>query len=183
MGYAVAEAAVARGHDTVLISGPVSLEPIQGARLLPVESALDMLAAVEENLGERDLLVMAAAVGDWRPAEPSGRKLKKGDMPSQIRLVRNPDILMQVRPRKGSRAYVAFAAETEELEERATAKLREKGVDLVVANNVLVPGAGFGVATNKVTWVTKDGAVDLPLMTKKALAHRIVEWAEARVGG
>ena len=176
MGYAVARAAVAAGHETVLVSGPVSLAPPEGlAEFVPVVSARDMLAALRKALPAADALVMTAAVADFRPARVSRRKLHKGDMPEALALVRNPDILATLSRRKGSRVFVGFAAETERAVAGAAEKLRRKGLDLVVANDVTLPGAGFGTDTNVVTFVAPGrGPEPLPLMSKDEVARRIV---------
>ena len=201
MGFAVARAARAAGHDVALIAGPVSLKTPPGVRRIDVISARDMLAAVlDEVKGERrkvkdeppfTVLVMTAAVADWRPARCAKRKLKKGEMSDTIKLVRNPDILKTVNrlvgsPRRGDRRSptgplirIGFAAETGAPTAEAARKCREKGLDLVVGNDVTRPGSGFGTTTNRVSLVTPDGCVrHLPLMSKLAVARRIVAFAE-----
>lgn len=181
MGYAVARAAVEAGHEVVLVSGPVSLEPPPGlAAFVPVISARDMLAALRRALAAADALVMTAAVADFRPARVSRRKIHKGAMPDSIRLVPNPDILATLARRKGRRVFIGFAAETERAVAGAARKLRAKGLDLVVANDVTLPGAGFGVDTNIVTFVRPDGTAEaLPVLPKLDVARRIVAEAEA----
>ncbi len=181
MGYAVARAAVEAGHEVVLVSGPVSLEPPPGlAAFVPVVSARDMLAALRRALAAADALVMTAAVADFRPARVSRRKIHKGAMPDSIRLVPNPDILATLARRKGRRVFIGFAAETERAVAGAARKLRAKGLDLVVANDVTLPGAGFGVDTNIVTFVRPDGTAEaLPILPKLDVARRIVAEAEA----
>ena len=204
MGFAVARAARAAGHDVALIAGPVSLKTPPGVRRIDVISARDMLTAVlNEVKGERrkvkdeppftlhhspfTVLVMTAAVADWRPARCAKRKLKKDEMSSTLKLVRNPDILKTINRQLGwprSRAAaglirIGFAAETGAPAAEAARKCREKGLDLVVGNDVSEPGSGFGTATNRVTFVTPDGSVQhLPLMSKLAVARRIVSFAE-----
>lgn len=180
MGYAVARAAVAAGHETVLVSGPVSLEPPEGlAEFLPVVSARDMLAALRKALPAADALVMTAAVADFRPARAARRKIHKGDMPEALALVRNPDILATLSRRKGNKVFVGFAAETERAVAGAAEKLRRKGLDLVVANDVTLPGAGFGTDTNVVTLVAPSREPEpLPLMSKDEVARRIVARVE-----
>ncbi len=181
MGYAIARAALARGHDVVLVSGPVSLAAPPGARLLAVETADEMLKAVLDTVEWCDALIMAAAVADWRPARKSPRKLKKREMEPVLKLEPTPDILSSVRPRKGRRIFVGFAAETENIAAAARAKLREKGLDMIVANDVSKPDSGFDVDTNRAVLISADdatGQVELPLMTKDALADRILAWTE-----
>ncbi len=197
MGFAVARAARAAGHDVALIAGPVALKTPPGVRRIDVISARDMLAAVlkevkDERRKVKDespftALVMTAAVADWRPARCAARKLKKSEMSDTLKLVRNPDILKTIDRQLGgprSRAAaglirIGFAAETGAPAAEAARKCREKGLDLVVGNDVSEPGSGFGTATNRVTFVTPDGSVQhLPLMSKLAVARRIVSFAE-----
>ena len=196
MGFAVARAAAMRGHEVVLVAGPVSLKTPKGVRRIDVTSAREMLAAVEEEMskaksGKPTVFVATAAVADWRPAKCAARKLKKGQMSDTLKLVRNPDILKEIgrrtktvhsstRPLTHSPTYlVGFAAETNDVIAEARRKCREKNLDMIVANDVTEKGSGFGVDTNRVTFVRKDGSVDrLPLMTKLAVARRIVRECE-----
>ena len=204
MGFAVARAARAAGHDVTLIAGPVSLKTPPGIRRIDVISARDMLAAVlKEVKGERrkvkdespftfhpspfTVLVMTAAVADWRPARCAARKLKKSEMSDTLKLVRNPDILKTIdrqlggpRSRAAARLIrIGLAAETGAPAAEAARKCREKGLDLVVGNDVTAHGSGFGTTTNRVTFVTPDGLVrHLPLMSKLAVARRILAFAE-----
>ena len=176
MGVAVARAAVERGHDVALIAGPVALKTPKGVRRIDVTSARDMLAAVEDAIGDGDCVFVAtAAVADWRPASCADRKLKKGQMSDTIKLVRNPDILKGVK----CRHKIGFAAETNDVMAEAERKCREKGLAMIVANDVTEKGAGFGTDTNRVTFLKADGSVErLPLMSKLAVARRIVRFAE-----
>lgn len=176
MGFAVARAAVERGHDVALIAGPVALKTPKGVRRIDVTSARDMLAAVEDAIGDGDCVFVAtAAVADWRPASCADRKLKKGQMSDTIKLVRNPDILKGVK----CRHKIGFAAETNDVMAEAARKCREKGLAMIVANDVTEKGAGFGTDTNRVTFLKADGSVErLPLMSKLAVARRIVRFAE-----
>lgn len=179
MGYAIAAAALARGHETVLVSGPVSIEPPPGARVVRVVSARAMLEAVRAEIPGCDALIMCAAVADWRPKETSAHKLKKHTMGATLELVPNPDILSEIKPLKGNRVFVGFAAETDRLVEEAQGKLERKGLDMIVANDVGKPGAGFEVDTNIVTIISGDGSAEpLPLMGKDAVAARIIERVE-----
>lgn len=190
MGFAVAAEAARRGHEVTLVAGPVSLKTPMGVRRVDVVSAREMLAAVESALadvpqGERAVLVSAAAIADWRPARQSEVKLKKRSMSGVLRLVRNPDVLKTVRARlrrEGRRgvALVGFAAETGDAVAEAARKCREKGLAFVVANDVTERGCGFGTDTNRVAFVTPDGAAErLPLMSKRRVAARIVRKAES----
>ena len=176
MGFAVARAAAERGHDVALIAGPVALKTPKGVRRIDVTSARDMLAAVEDAIGDGDCVFVAtAAVADWRPASCADRKLKKGQMSDTIKLVRNPDILKGVK----CRHKIGFAAETNDVMSEAARKCREKGLAMIVANDVTEKGAGFGTNTNRVTFLKADGSVErLPLMSKLAVARRIVRFAE-----
>ena len=187
MGFAVARAARAAGHEVALIAGPVALKTPKGVTRVDVISARDMLTAVEsasapaKNRRELVCLIMTAAVADWRPAACAARKRKKSEMPDTLKLVRNPDILktingVPVAQRPAVR--IGFAAETGEPTREAARKCREKGLDCVVANDVTAPGSGFGVKTNRVTLVFPDGTVEvLPLMSKDAVARRLVRLA------
>lgn len=179
MGFAVAAEAAARGHDVVLVAGPVSLPTPSGVLRVDVVSALDLLAAVQRHLPQADALVMCAAVADFRPREASAVKVKKSARPTPLELEPNPDILLTVRPIKGNRIFVGFAAETGDPLPEARRKLAAKGLDLIVANDVLSPDAGFAVDTNRVILVPRTGEPDhLPLLAKRAVAERIIVWIE-----
>lgn len=184
MGYAVAGAAVSRGHEVCLVSGPVCLSAPEGVRLVSVTSAEDLLAAVRAELASCDALVMAAAVADWRPVNVAGEKLKKASMRPVLEMERTPDVLAAIRGEKGERVFVGFAAETQNMLEEAGRKLREKGLDLIVANDVSRKDAGFGVDTNQVVLLAADGTrEDLPMLSKGEVGRRIVEWVEQQTGG
>jgi len=175
MGYAVAMAAVVAGHEVVLVSGPVALKPPDGVTLVNVTSAAEMLDAVLNHIAWCRALVMTAAVADWRPAVESGVKLKKETLSPVLRLERTPDILMELHSHKEDRIFVGFVAETGELQQEAMRKVREKGLDLVVANDVSRSDAGFEVDTNRVTLVYPDGRMDAwPLLSKSEIAERLV---------
>ena len=134
-----------------------------------------MLDALRAELPAADALIMAAAVADFRPAEPAERKLHKGEIPAALRLVRNPDILAELSPLKGSRIFCGFAAETDDVLASAAGKLARKGLDLLVANDVTKPGAGFAVETNVVTFLRPGAAPEpLPLLPKIDVARRLV---------
>jgi phosphopantothenoylcysteine decarboxylase/phosphopantothenate--cysteine ligase len=181
MGFAIAGAASARGHGVILIAGPVALATPPGVLRLDVVSAREMLAAVRERLPAADALIMVAAVADWRPRSCSDCKLKKRDMHPVIELEANPDILAAVRPLKADRLFVGFAAETGDPLPEARRKLADKGLDLIVANDVARADSGFAVDTNRVTLIARDGTVTpLPLLSKAAVAERIVAWIEQR---
>ena len=198
MGFAVARAARRAGHDVTLIAGPVALKTPKGVTRVDVVSARDMLAAVQSALNPPikqsrqsanpnnspiPCLVMTAAVADWRPADCAARKLKKGEMSGTLKLVRNPDILKTLNadlartPFPAPLVRIGFAAETGAPTAEAARKCREKGLDLVVGNDVTAKGCGFGTTTNRVTFVHPDETVEpLPLMSKDAVARRIVSF-------
>ena len=139
-----------------------------------------MLAAVKVKLPSCDVLIMAAAVADWKPAAVSSQKLKKAGAPATLDLVRTPDILQTIMPLKGGKIFVGFAAETENLHQEARRKLAAKQLDLIVANDVSRADAGFEVDTNQVTLLTPDGnSRELPLMSKADVACEIMAWVES----
>ena len=177
MGYRVAEAARDRGADVVLVSGPTSLADPAGIEVVRVRSAAEMERAVVERAAAATVVVAAAAVADYRPARASASKIKKGDGPLTLELVRTPDILkgLGVSKREGL-LLVGFAAETDELERNAAAKLAAKRLDLVVANDVTREGHGFEGETNGGFLLRADGSrVDVPLGSKRAMADRILD--------
>lgn len=179
MGFAVAQAAAERGHAVTLVAGPVSLPTPDGVTRVDVVSARDMLAAVQRLLPQHDAFVMSAAVADWRPRQTSDRKLKKSAMRPLLELEPNPDILKTVHPGKGRRLFVGFAAETGDPLAEAQRKLAAKGLDLIVANNVSLPDAGFAVDTNRVTFVSAaEPPVALPLLSKLEVGRALVAWLE-----
>jgi len=180
MGFAVAQAAVERGHRVTLVAGPVSLPTPQGVERVDVVSAREMLAAVEHALPNSDALVMTAAVADWRPEQAAATKLKKRETPPLLRLLPNPDILETLAPLKGKRVFVGFAAETGDPTQEAQRKLAAKGLDLIVANDVTAPGAGFAVDTNQVTFISAAAPPQpFPLQSKRDVGRAIVQWLEA----
>lgn len=182
MGFAIARAAAEAGHDVTLIAGPVALPTPAGVDRIDIVSARDLLAAVEGELPAADVLVMSAAVADWRPREVAEGKLKKATMNPVVELVPNPDILRTIAPLKGDRTIVGFAAETGDPVPEARRKLAAKGLDLVVANDVSRPDSGFAVDTNRVTLVSATAADALPLLSKDEVARRIVTWVEKTRG-
>ncbi len=176
MGYAVAEAAVRRGARVILISGPVSLEAPAGVERVDVRTTEQMHHAVLANLDRATVVIMAAAVADYRPVMPHATKLKRGTERLNIEFEPTADILADVSRRKGDRVLIGFAAETEEVAEHARRKLKEKAADLIVANDVTAPGAGFDHDTNVVTLFLSDGREQsLPKLTKIQVAQRILD--------
>jgi phosphopantothenoylcysteine decarboxylase/phosphopantothenate--cysteine ligase len=178
MGYAIAEAAAARGAHVVLVSGPTALETPQGVERVDVRSTEEMLRAVQKHFTASTIAIFAAAVADYRAAEPSSSKIKRGADTMTIRLQPNPDILATVSRDKGERLVIGFAAETDGLAENARKKLVQKNADLIVANDVTSRGAGFNVDTNIVTFFARDGReVALPQLSKAEVALRILNEA------
>jgi phosphopantothenoylcysteine decarboxylase/phosphopantothenate--cysteine ligase len=176
MGYAVARAAAARGADVVLVAGPTALTPPPGVRVVPVETAAEMLAAVLAEYGGCDVVVKAAAVADYRPLSPAVHKIKKQGGELTLALTKTEDILAELGRRKQGQVLVGFAAETRDLAANAGEKLARKNLDMVVANDVTRPGAGFGGDTNIVRLLYRDGrAEDLGLMSKDDLAVMILD--------
>lgn len=176
MGYAVASAAARRGARVLLISGPTALKPPCGVEFISVETASQMYNAVMEHFPHVDVVVKSAAVADYRPKEAAGQKIKKHGDTLTLELEKNPDILADLGRKKTHQILVGFAAETEDLERNARQKVEGKNLDLLVANDVTLPGAGFGADTNIVKLVYPDGTiVPLPKMDKPALAHRILD--------
>ncbi len=174
MGYAVAEAALRRGADVTLVSA-ASLPAPAGVTLIPAESAEDMARVVWDHAAAADVVVMTAAVADFRPAKVAESKLARTDGPPDIVLEPTPNILAGLVERATGATIVGFAAETGSLE-RAVHKAKTYGVDLLVANDVEEPGSGFGTDTNQVTFITPDGVSDpQPLLTKQEVADRLCE--------
>jgi len=177
MGYAVAVAALAAGARVTLVSGPTALRPPFGARLVPIETAAELQAAVLAALPDADAVVMAAAVADYRPAAVARSKLKKQEAGEKmtLELVQNPDVLRAiVAARRPGTIVVGFKAETGDAVAAAIRMRVDKGLDLVVANDVSAAGSGFGSDTDRVTVVGADGTEALPLLPKSEVARRLV---------
>ena len=177
MGYAIARSAKMRGAEVTLISGPVALEPLDGVRMIPVTSACDMREAVMQALPQSDLVIKAAAVGDYPPATFQDDKIKKHDDDMSVSLVRNPDILAEIgEKRRDDQVICGFSMETRDLLENSTKKLQKKNCDVIVANNLKVKGAGFAGDTNVVTLLYRNGKVEpLELMEKDSVADILLE--------
>ncbi|MCH9010668.1 MAG: bifunctional phosphopantothenoylcysteine decarboxylase/phosphopantothenate--cysteine ligase CoaBC [Chloroflexi bacterium] len=175
MGYALAEAARDRGARTVLVSAPTALSDPYGVELIRVGSALEMRDVLLGQCDDADALIMAAAVADWRPKEPSDRKVKKGKSNEwNLELIKNPDILAEIK-REGL-VKVGFAAESEELLANAQSKLLSKDLHLIAANNITAEDSGFAVDTNRVILLDREGGVqELPLMSKYDVAHHLLD--------
>lgn len=176
MGYAMAEAARDRGARVILVSGPTALPKPIGIEVVEVRASEEMAQAVKKFFPEATMLIMAAAVSDFRPREAGPRKRKKDEMPQTLELEKTPDILAEVSRNKGDRLVIGFAAETQDLLNQAQAKLQEKNLDLIVANDVTMEGAGFEVDTNIVTLLDRSGQiVKLPKLPKREVAKRILD--------
>jgi phosphopantothenoylcysteine decarboxylase/phosphopantothenate--cysteine ligase len=183
MGFAVAAEAALRGADVILIAGPCALPTPPGVRRVDVETALEMREAVHAEFGSATVAVMAAAVGDFRPADPSARKIKKEDLAPgagiQLDLVANPDILAEISRERGERVVVGFAAESHEVVEAARRKLERKGCDLMVANDISRRDSGFDTDENAVILVSPGGDTEeMPLLSKAEVAARILDRVE-----
>jgi len=176
MGYALAETARDRGADVTLISASQLKQPL-GMHVLHVENAAQMLEAVRQSVCDTDVLVMAAAVADFRSRTTAENKIKKDEMVFNMELERTPDILAEIT---GKFLRIGFAAETDNLLNNAKKKLVEKKLDLIVANDVMAFGSGFGADTNKVILIGCDGKeTDLPLMSKRDVANKVWDWVAA----
>ena len=173
MGYALASAARDRGAEVTLITTTTCLPETTGMQVIAAVTADEMQKAVTNAVKNTDALIMAAAVADYRPKNIADKKIKKDSNGLSLELVRTPDILKEV---KGNFIKVGFAAESEDLITNAGKKLKEKGLDLIVANDITDKDSGFGTDTNKVTIIDKDGTVeDLPLMSKREVADRVLD--------
>jgi phosphopantothenoylcysteine decarboxylase/phosphopantothenate--cysteine ligase len=187
MGFALASEAARRGAEVTLVAGPVALATPPGVERVDVETALEMRAAVVERMPRTSVVVMAAAVADFRPADPVAGKIKKEELGPgeglQLRLVQNPDILAEISRERGARVVVGFAAESTDVIAAARRKLARKGCDLLVANDVSRSDAGFEADRNAVALLTPDGEVEeLPLLDKREVAARIWDRIEKLLG-
>ncbi len=179
MGYALAEAAYARGAQVTLLSGPVALTPPTGVSVERFGTTQELYDAMLRLAPEHDVILQAAAPADYRAEQIAPQKIKKqGDAPMELRLVQTPDVAAAVGERKlPHQVLVAFAAETQDVLEHAQQKMRRKRADMIVANDVTLPGAGFDVDTNVATLITEGGAEALPQMSKRVLADCILDRA------
>ena len=178
MGYALARMAMLRGAEVTLVSGPVSIAPPPFVRLVPIVSAQDMFEAVTAHAPQSDFVFMAAAVADYTPVRYADDKIKKHDADMQIPLKRTQDILGYLgEHRKENQIICGFSMETRDMLENSRAKLQKKRVDMICANNLKVPGAGFGVDTNVITMITQTETTELPLLSKDEAANAILDKA------
>ena len=176
MGYALAAAARDRGADVILVAGPTDREPPDGVKCIRVNTAAEMRRAVMEFSDQARVVIMAAAVSDFRPTVSSDRKIKKDAATLTLQLQETEDILAELGTRPGRRMLVGFAAETDSIIQNATRKLKQKNLDMIVANDLLQEGAGFGCDTNAVTIIERSGRVtEIPVMRKSEVASRILD--------
>ena len=183
MGYAIARRAMERGADVTLISGPTQLERVPFVNMVDVVSAQDMFEAVSARAEESDLIFKAAAVADYTPCDYSGDKIKKKEGDLSIPLKRTVDILSWLgEHRRPGQVICGFSMETRDMVANSQAKLEKKKVDMICANNLKVSGAGFGVDTNILTVITRQGAEELPLMGKEDAAGQVIDRAVALLG-
>lgn len=177
MGYAIAKQAKMRGAKVTLVSGPVALEAPKGVEVVPIVSAKDMADAVWERADAMDMIIKAAAVADYRPVTTYEDKVKKSSDDMSIALERTDDILAHLgKNKKEGQILCGFSMETKDMLENSKAKLEKKNLDVIVANNLKVAGAGFGTDTNVVTLITKDEVKELPILSKEEVADRILSF-------
>lgn len=176
MGYAMAKACAKRGAVVDLVSGPTNLEPLAGVNIHPVKSAREMYNITLSLYDNAHIVFKTAAVADYRVREVASNKIKKGEGPLTLELVRNPDILLELGRRKKQQILVGFAAETQELEQHALKKLREKNLDFILANDVGAKESGFQSDFNQGVLYRNNGdAIAIPMMDKEDFAHRIID--------
>ncbi len=175
MGFAVAAAAKERGASVVLVSGPTQIEPPAGVKIIPVTTAEEMHDAVMKQLPRCDVIIMAAAVSDFKTNQVSSKKIKKDEAPDLLKLVRTPDILKELGKSSDNCVLVGFAAETDDIERNAVQKMKDKNLDMVVVNDLLQSGSGFAVDTNAVTILERSGRrQQVPTMLKSKVARIII---------
>jgi len=185
MGYAIAKAAMLKGADVTLVSGPTALKKPMFVNTIDVVSAEDMYEAVTKEASSCDIIIKAAAVADYKPSEVASEKIKKKEGESSIHLTRTKDILKTLGEMKSEGKIhsflCGFSMETENMLENSKAKLDKKNVDMIVANNLKVSGAGFGTDTNILTLITKDSANELPIMSKDECASTLLDTIAGRL--
>ncbi|MBP1736651.1 MAG: coaBC [Oscillospiraceae bacterium] len=184
MGYSIARMAMLRGAEVTLVSGVTALPPPPFTELVPIVSAQDMYEAVTSRSDDMDIIIKAAAVADYRPVTAAEDKIKKSEGASSLTLERTADILATLGSRKRDGQFLCgFSMETRDLIEHSRQKLEKKRLDMIVANNLKVEGAGFGVDTNVITVITPDSCEQLPLITKDEAANAILDRIAARMNG
>lgn len=185
MGFALAAEALSRGAEVVLIAGPTSLLPPPGATFIPVETAEEMHRQVHKHLPDADILLMAAAVSDFKFESPSAQKIRKGQIPDRVRLVQTKDILVSIRRKRPRKRLlvVGFAAETQDVKRQARLKLKEKNLDLIVANDVSQPGLGFESDLNQVLIIDRKGnSLETEVLSKREISRLILDRVEVLIG-
>ena len=175
MGYAIAKMAMLRGAKVTLVSGPTALEVPMFLEYVPVVSAEEMCQEVLKRAGEQDMIIKAAAVADYRPANTATEKIKKSDEETQLQLERTTDILAALGKQKGNTVLCGFSMETENMLENSRKKLEKKNLDMIVANNLKQEGAGFGTDTNILTLITRDAEHELEIMSKEKAAGCLLD--------
>ena len=176
MGYAIARACMLRGADVTLITGPTGIKTPDFVKVIPIVSAEDMFHAVRDNFLEQDIIIKAAAVADYRPTQIAEEKVKKTEEKTSLLLEKTTDILQFLgEHRRREQILCGFSMETENMVENSRKKLEKKNVDMIVANNLKETGAGFGTETNRVTLITKNEEITLPLLSKDEVAHKIID--------
>ncbi|MEE1312701.1 MAG: bifunctional phosphopantothenoylcysteine decarboxylase/phosphopantothenate--cysteine ligase CoaBC [Lachnospiraceae bacterium] len=177
MGYAIARAAMLRGADVTLVSGQTNLTPPPFVKVIPIVSAQDMFEAVRDNFNEQDIIIKSAAVADYRPANVSDEKIKKKDGDMSIAMERTTDILQYLAGKRRDDQFICgFSMETQNMLENSRKKLDKKKLDMIVANNLKVQGAGFGTDTNVVTFITKEEERTLEMMSKQEVADQLLDF-------
>lgn len=175
MGFAMAKAAAELGANVTLVAGPVGLATPPGVTRIDVESAAEMLEAVEKRFSTTDLLIKTAAVADYKPKHPADQKVKKQQGDTSLEMERTTDILATMGAVKTHQIIIGFAAETNDVEAYADAKRKKKNADYIIANDVTQPGVGFGTDTNKVVMFSSEGKVDFPMLAKDQLATELLQ--------
>jgi phosphopantothenoylcysteine decarboxylase/phosphopantothenate--cysteine ligase len=174
MGYALAKVAMLRGADVTLVTGKTNIQKPDFVNVIEVQSAREMFEAVDNVFDNQDIVIMSAAVADYRPKNVAAEKIKKKDGQAVIELERTDDILATMSARKKEQFICGFSMETENMLENSKAKLEKKNLDMICANNLKVDGAGFGTDTNVVTLITKNDVKELPIMSKAEVAENIL---------
>ena len=175
MGYELAKNAMRRGAKVTLVTGPTNIDKPMFVDVVEVESADEMFDAVDKCFDEQDIVIMSAAVADYKPKNKSDEKIKKSNKDVTIELEENKDILFEMSKRKNNQLLIGFAMETENMLDNAKEKLEKKGLDLICANNLKTEGAGFGAGTNVVMLITKDNVVELDKASKDKVASQILD--------
>lgn len=182
MGYAIARAAMLRGADVTLVTGQTAIDPPPFVNVIPVLSAQDMFEAVKENFQVQDIVIKSAAVADYRPSKISDEKIKKKDGDMSIPMERTTDILQYLAGHRRDEQFICgFSMETQNMLENSRKKLDKKKLDMIVANNLKVEGAGFGTDTNVVTFITKEEEKTLKIMTKQEVADELLDFIQSKM--